>query len=579
MSIALSLVAASPLRWSRWSLPPLVAIGLAVVAAPAHAWAPAEPDATAPAEPATVDSPAPDGDVATDASKADLDALERRIEGLERELAAVREAARNPEPAPVAVPPPTVSPDTSPPPTDPPPTDPPRKATRAAAGDSTDNRSPDYADGFHFGSYGRVIAGGDHRGRAGRDADIVARGSRLDESNYAELELRREDYWKATGAYTRIVATMAFANPLFHYNGKFDATLGLRNLYIEESGLGLKKLKVWAGSRMYRGDDIYLLDFWPLDNLNTLGGGLSYEFIPNLVLRLHSGVNQPANAFFVQDVARPRPLGQVGEQTVRITDRQKSISSAKLSHIFPIGESGGLKPVVYGELHYTPSGQRERETSQYESLPDDVGFVVGTQLGLFNGKRSSHLNLVFRYAGGMAAYGEFNAPTRLSPGRDSKGAREILGAISGNYEIGPFGLLVGSYLRSFRNASPGLDVDDLGEGIVIARPTVWFGEIAGLSLEGSYQAQRRGVLLAQHDGGLVPQFGQLGRVGLVPFLTPAGRGNYARPHIRLIYLLTMRDAGARRLYSPDDVFALRKVDHFIGIGAEWWFGSTSYFRD
>ena len=26
---------------------------------------------------------------------------------------------------------------------------------------------------------------------------------------------------------------------------------------------------IWAGSRMYRGDDIYLLDFWPLDNLNT----------------------------------------------------------------------------------------------------------------------------------------------------------------------------------------------------------------------------------------------------------------------------------------------------------------------
>ena len=492
-----------------------------------------------------------------------VDDLAGRVRKLEAEIEALRNEHKAEPPPPTKAPAPQKSKD----------------APVTTSAPSGDNQPPDYADGFHFGSYGRVIAGGDHRGRAGRDGDIVARGSRLDESNYAELELRREDYWKATDSYTRIVATMAFANPLFHYNGEFAAKLGLRNLYIEESGLGLKKMTVWAGSRMYRGDDIYLLDFWPLDNLNTLGGGASYEFIPNLVLRLHSGVNQPDNAFFVQDVSRPRPLGQIGATNVRVTDRQKSISSARLGHIVKLGETGGFKPVLYGEVHYTPSAQRERETSQYESLPDDIGFVVGTQLGLFTGKRSSHLNLVFRYAGGLAAYGEFNAPSRLSVERDSKGAREILVAASGNYEIGPFGILLGSYWRSFRNASPGLDVDDLGEGIVIARPTVWFGKIAGLSLEGSYQAQRRGILVEQSNGGLRPQFAQVGRLGLVPFLTPAGPGNYARPHIRLIYMLTMRDDGARRLYAKDDVFALRKVDHFIGLGAEWWFGSTSYFRD
>ena len=44
-------------------------------------------------------------------------------------------------------------------------------------------------------------------------------------------------------------------------------------------------------------------------------------------------------------------------------------------------------------------------------------------------------------------------------------------------------------------------------------------------------------------------------------------------------MLTVRDDGARRLYPVNDVFSMRKVDHFIGIGAEWWFDSTSYFRD
>ncbi|NCQ59297.1 MAG: hypothetical protein GW913_01355, partial [Myxococcales bacterium] len=45
--------------------------------------------------------------------------------------------------------------------------------------------------GFAFGSYGRVVAASDLQGAMGSDADIVAHGPRIDESVYAELELRR----------------------------------------------------------------------------------------------------------------------------------------------------------------------------------------------------------------------------------------------------------------------------------------------------------------------------------------------------------------------------------------------------
>jgi hypothetical protein len=541
--------------------------------------------AAAAAEPTTAepDSPAVD--------RADVDALEDRIRTLEGQLEALQkrqeeieaESTRGePEPQPPAprvVEPPVPTQD-EPERELPDEPDTPKREVSSDPTASVDNRPPDYADGFHFGSYGRIVAGGDHKGRPGRDGDIVARGTRLDEQTYTELELRREDYWEQTGAYTRIVSTVAFTHPIFHYDARFDARLAFRNLYIEESGLGLKKLRVWAGARMYRGDDIYLLDFWPLDNLNTVGGGLGYTFLDNLDVKLHAGINQPDHPFFLSTAPRPAPLGQLGEQIVAINDRQKFITSGNVSNIFWLGSGGaGLKPKLYGEVHYTGQAQQEVADRQFEDLPDDVGFVLGAQLGLFTGKRSTHVNLVFRYAGGLAAYGEFNAPTQLGPDRTSKGAREMLAAISGNYEVGPFGLLFGGYWRSFRNASPDLDYWDVDEGIVIARPSVWFGKIAGLSLEGSYQAQQRGVLLTSTDGGARAQFGQMGRFGVVPFLTPGGRGNYQRPHIRLIYLASVRDAGARRLYAQDDVFGLRTVDHFFGIGAEWWFGSTSYFRD
>ncbi len=443
------------------------------------------------------------------------------------------------------------------------------------------NTPPGYSEGFHFGSYGRVVAGGDATGRAIRNADIVAFGSRLDESTYAELEIRREDYWEATDSYTRMVMTLAMANPAFHYTGNFDVKMAIRNLYLESADLGLRGLRVWMGSRMYRGDDIYVLNFWPLDNLNTIGGGVGYYFQSRTSLKLHAGLNQPQNGWFKQSIDRPLPQNQIGAAEVALLDRQKLIASAKLEHTFHVGETGGLKASGYGEFHYTGQGQREISDLVYEELPADKGFVAGAQVSAFTGKRSSHLNLIGRYAGGMAAYGEFNAPVQLALDRSSKGARELLFAATGNYEIGPFGVMLGSYFRSFRNASPALDYHDLNEGIVLLRPQIWLTKkrFVGIALEGSYQAQQRGATATDESGETTPVFAQVGRFGVIPFLSPGGAGAFTRPHLQLIYLLTVRDDGARSLYADDDVFARRGVDHFIGITAEWWFGSTSYFRD
>ncbi|WP_438016290.1 hypothetical protein WMF18_36445 [Sorangium sp. So ce315] len=65
------------------------------------------------------------------------------------------------------------------------------------------------------------------------------------------------------------------------------------------------------------------------------------------------------------------------------------------------------------------------------------------------------------------------------------------------------------------------------------------------------------------------------RFGVSPFVTPAGRGGLSRPVVRLVWALTLRDAGARGLYPEDDVFGLRETEHFFGLGAEWWFNTPS----
>jgi maltoporin len=437
--------------------------------------------------------------------------------------------------------------------------------------------------GFQFGSYGRMIAATDGHGGPGRDANIVAHGSRLDEGNYVELELRRDDYWQKTGATTRLVATLALANPVFHYNGDFNVKMAVRNLYMEERGLGADGLSVWVGSRMYRGDDVYLLDFWPLDNLNTVGGGIRYDASQGTSVAVHAGLSQPANDFYLQQVQRAMPLNQPGAASVSILDRQRFIGSVKIQHVQKLGADGaGIKAALYAELHELPSGQRQTQAEIYEDVPADSGWVAGAQLGAFSGKRDTHVNLFLRYARGLAAYGEFDRPSDLAIDKSTSGAHELLAAVGGNWEYGPVGVMLGGYVRSFRDASPGLDYGDVDEGIIIARPAVFFTEWLGLAVEGSYQAQKRGVLLppTSADGATQspngPLTARLYRVGIMPFLSPAGRGDYSRPQIRLIWAVTLRDDAARSLYPQDDPFSLRSTEYFFGLGAEWWFNSSSY---
>lgn len=431
---------------------------------------------------------------------------------------------------------------------------------------------------FVFGSYGRVLAATDAAGRPARESDIVAYGSRVDAANYVELELRREDHWEKTGLDTRIVSTLAVANSIFHYDGVFDAELAVRNLYLEVLKLGHPGLSAWAGSRMYRGDDVYLLNFWPLDNLNTVGAGLRFEAPTRTIAQVHMGFGQPDSPFYKQRAERPSPLNQFGAATIDLLDRLRWIGSARIEQQVRLGEKAGFKVVGYGEAHRLPAGQRETpRDGVVEDVPAENGFVVGGQVGGWTGERNTHLNVFVRYASGLAAYGEFATPTSLGVDRTTAGAHELQLSFGGNVEIGRFAVIAGGYVRSFRNASAALDAADVDEGNVIVRPQVWFRDWFGLGLEAGYQVQQRGALVVP-EGETEPTalLATMPRFAVMPFLSPAGRGSFSRPMLWVIYSIGFRDAGARALYPVDDPFRSRANEHFAGVGAEWWFGSSSY---
>ena len=433
---------------------------------------------------------------------------------------------------------------------------------------------------FEFGSYGRVVVASDLRGGTGRGTNVAAFGPRIvDEGDYAELELRREDRWgdKIRG---RVVATLALFPPFFHFTGKPEQNIGMRNLYAQGT---YDKVTIWAGSRMYRGDDIYLLNWWPLDNQNTVGGGIGAPIYKSegpgtqyeTIAQVHAGMQRLDNLYQFQTIPVVAPFG-FGTVNVTKLDRPRTIETFKLTQfIRPGGGPSGFKAILYGELHQIAGGTfRDPLTNRDRGLPQDDGWMLGSQLTWFKGERDTYASLVMRHARGLAAYDPLAVPITFALDRTTSGASETQIALSGNYETDHFAVTAAGYVRFFRDPSPAeTSTQKYDEGVLVARPSIFLGEHFGVSVEGSYQ-QRRLALVQPGTNDVLTA--SVTKLGVIPYFSPSGKGTFKRPQIRLLYVASFRDSGARGLYPVEDVFAQRSVEHFLGMGAEWWFNSSSY---
>ena len=455
---------------------------------------------------------------------------------------------------------------------------PPGEAVKAPSPASTDHapRPPSAAErllellgGFRFGSYGRIGYSGDlAEGSMGRSVNVISHGPRLEEAPYVELDfgyhLERD-----TGPSFKVVFTLAFGEGLFHYNGEFAADVAMRNLYLQADNVFTKHLSVWVGSRMYRGDDIYLLDFWPMDNLNTLGGGAMLRF-GNTRINLHAGVNRLTDGFTFQTLKVPNP--RTGTDEVIVLDRQRTIVSLKATQEFPklMGDAG-LKASLYGEVHHLPSGETYDSHKRTTPLPWDMGWVVGAQVGLWGFGENAHVNLWLRAAGGLGAYGEMAIPFGLNSDKRSLDAREVLVALSANYERGLFGLMLGGYVRYFNDADGvASDPDDGWEYVVVARPHIFVSKYFHQVFELSWQGRRPDGL----DPALqIQQIPNVLKFSAIPTLS-WGRGTYTRPLLRVVYTLSYLDRAAQFSFPLEDPRREVAVHHFLGAQVEWWFNSS-----
>lgn len=451
---------------------------------------------------------------------------------------------------------------------------------------------------FTFGSYGRVRAATDFDGGSARQINVVSHGSRIDESNYAELEFQnlfelpsseRQKY------YTQIVATLALGDNLFHFTGDFDQSIAVRNLYADAGWkLGNLTASFWGGSRMYRGDDIYLLDFWPLDNLNTVGGGAAVAYdikgIGRSELKLHGGASRLFNPYQFQVVQVPG--FDFGAQDVVFLNRQRTILTARLQQDIWIktradgSPKSGAKLVLYGEDHSLPEGtRREPDSTDVEFLPAEDGSRLGAELGVWSADgffSGSFANLFVVRGRDLAAYGEFGIPQGVSPNETSEGARMRMFAASANLETPYAGMLLGTYYKYFQDADrQDVDFDDYWEAILAARMHVYATRHIHPGIEYSYQVRApQGPFQGTNDYE-VPTVSKLSFIQAITL----DKKMYSRPQLRLIYTRSVLNQSAVDLFPTDDPrredfdgTTNRLVSHYGGVMVEWWFNNASLFR-
>jgi hypothetical protein len=422
---------------------------------------------------------------------------------------------------------------------------------------------------FSAGTYGRVQASTDLRGGGGDSVDVARHPPRLGLGPYMELDLAW-DIRRDEGPDFSVLITPALSGDLFHYDGVFAEALSLRNFYGAARFDGDTRMEVWAGSRMYRGDDVYLLDFWPLDNLNTFGGGAIATRGPSEIAA-HVGVNRLVGDDWQLQRIRVAVPDVVDGREVLFLDRQRTVASLRLvRHV----EAGGvtLRGKLYGEAHALPAGARVVDDAfsnvTTEDLPSDRGFLVGGQLSAWGWADQSFVHLWARYSTGLAAYGELTIPSDgLALDWRTAPARSLMLAAMVNHEAGPFGVMAGTYLSNRIDADgQRVDFDDRWEWVVSARPQVYVGEYGAVGVELSHQYVR--------PNGLNPYTqafdkAHVTKVSLLPAIQRA-RGGYSRPRIQAVYTASFLSEGARAYFDPRDARVAPGVQHYVGLGAEWW---------
>jgi maltoporin len=438
---------------------------------------------------------------------------------------------------------------------------------------------------FSFGSYGRIGIGkslGIDDSEYPQSLNLKGMGSiggRFEENDY--LELASALHFKPTIASkdtTKISLQARFA--FYTTQGQLignvsdksfgGITTALPELFVEASNIMGSDWTVWVGARLFRNDDIHIIDHFYFDDHSGQGVGIKHKNTQFSVIytgSIDTTSTLPPN-FYINIVN--------GTPTLGLRNRYVSI----LEHNHQV-KKGYIK--LMGEFHRLPSGTTKDATTVY-NYPADVGYVLGAKyFKTISSKLPGSFNAISaRYGGGIANGGDGGSSrTYMTYGGPNLETNKFKNAFSialtetflinfnKNYSLNGYAL----YTKS-RGASDSLNTttDYLGKKILFNRKQ----DIA-LGARGTWYIKNWLHLLHEFDltwrQDGTQDFAQMTKFSIAPTLVPTSqRDVWARPHFRFVYSVAhYNQFAADNLYSPYlQQSGTKSWGQYIGVKVEWW---------
>ena len=351
-------------------------------------------------------------------------------------------------------------------------------------------------------------------------------------------------------------------------------TIALPEMYVEAVNVLTKDLNIWVGSRLYRGPDIHMADYWMFNDHSSQGFGIEYKNTRAQVAFIATtDTTSNVPPYFFLNI-------KSGTQSLEIRERQVFI----LEQDFRLGKERLIS--LLGEYHHIGNPTAFSDTSNLVlSAPGDNGFVLGVRFQNFlegpNLKEGSFNQLGIRYGSGIANGGDggssrtwetFGAVNRDDFKFNNAYSWHITDHLLLNFSE-KFSLNGYAVYNRSQGAAPGRGLEEtyFGREVFNFKQdfTVGFKAVNYISDLFHWQTE---VHYSQRQDGEQPWY-QMGKISLVPTLALLKeRSVWSRPHLRFIYSLGIYNDFARdNLYSPFlELIGPKRTGHFFGIRAEWW---------
>jgi maltoporin len=439
---------------------------------------------------------------------------------------------------------------------------------------------------FSFGSYGRtgIAYGIGVESEFPRSLNLNGMGSiggRFEENDYFEFVSAMHFAPAIKGADTTkidVQARFAFYTTQGQLIGNVSnksiggITTALPELFAEARNIMGSEWSVWLGARLFRGDDIHIIDHYYFDDHGGQGIGIKHkktQFSLIFTGSIDTTSTLPPN-FYLNIVN--------GTPTLGLRNRYVSI----LEHEIPVNKGKDYLKLL-GEFHRLPSGTSSDANTEY-SYPADFGFVVGAKYyKKISTKLPGSFNAISaRYGTGIANGGDGGSSrtymTYGGPNLETNSFRKayslaltetFLLNLNEKYSLNAYAI----YTKS-RGASDSLNKapDYLGKQLLFNRKQdIAFGA------RGTYYINNWLHLLHELDFAWrkdgTQDYAQMTKFTIAPTLVPgAKRDVWERPHFRLVYSVAHYNKfAADNLYSPFLAQSgTRSWGQYLGAKVEWW---------